>query len=132
MFGSGNAPSSAHADDSPEEFWGNPTQWSGNASIQPTALGDTGELNGGQTNSLLVKLEMAASAINRGKDNVACNILAAFIDHVTDLIYSDGVLTEAEGLPLIDSAASARAALGCAPARESTGAKMGRKSVREH
>ncbi len=54
------------------------------------------------------------SAIERGQLNVACNVLEAFINHVTDLI-ADGVLTAAEGDPLIEAASIARDGLGCAP-----------------
>ncbi len=75
-------------------------------------LHNAGALNGGQTNALLKKLLHVLNAIDEVKDNVACNVLQAFINHVTDLI-ATGVLTEAEGLPLIASAENARAALGC-------------------
>jgi cysteine-rich repeat protein len=80
-----------------------------------TALNDDGALNGGQAGSLLTQLDHAASKLDRGQVRVACNTLRAFINHMTGLINTDGVLTEADGLPLIDSAENARAALGCSP-----------------
>ncbi|UCE61440.1 MAG: HYR domain-containing protein [Phycisphaerales bacterium] len=80
-----------------------------------TALGDSGALNRGQANAVSRKLEHAARDIERGKEDVACNTLKAFINHITALTYRADILSEAEGQPLIDSAINARAALGCDP-----------------
>ena len=69
-------------------------------------------LSGQQGQGLISKLNAALSAINNGQTNVACNKLNDFINQVTGYI-NNGTLSPAQGQPLINSANSARAALGC-------------------
>jgi uncharacterized repeat protein (TIGR01451 family) len=69
-------------------------------------------LTGQQRQGLLSKLQAALDAINDGKTNVACNKLADFIAQVQSYI-SNGVLTSAQGQPLINSAAKVRNTIGC-------------------
>ena len=63
-------------------------------------------LNGGQGNALVIKLEKALESIEDGEVKQATNKLNAFINQVNSFI-DNGVLTEAEGQPLIDCANSA-------------------------
>lgn len=84
-----------------------------------TALGDqvqtllsAGSINPGQANSLTAKLQQIVNALNQGKTHAACNQLNAFINEVTSLI-GNGVLTSAEGQPLIDAAVNIERLLGC-------------------
>jgi hypothetical protein len=49
------------------------------------ALGARGALNGGQTNSLLVKLDQAAQKLADGQVKVAYNLIGAFVDEVESL-----------------------------------------------
>lgn len=67
------------------------------------ALRDSGVLNKGQANSLLVKLDNALDKLNRGQDNAAANQLNAFINQVESFVAS-GVLPAATGQSLIDQA----------------------------
>ena len=60
-------------------------------------------LNNGQANALTSKLEAAKQNLDQGNTTAAINQLQAFINQVNDFINS-GVLTAAEGQPLIDSA----------------------------
>ena len=73
--------------------------------LQPPLSGQLGQ-------GLISKLNAALSAINNGQTNVACNKLSDFINQVQGYI-NNGTLSQAQGQPLIDSANSARAALGC-------------------
>ncbi len=77
------------------------------------SLAADGVLNGGQANSLITKLNGALRKLDLGQINVACGLLRSFINQVTDLVQEDGVLTEEQGQPLIESAARVRNALGC-------------------
>jgi len=70
----------------------------------------TGTLNWGQTNSLLVTLDVVLKKLESGQKNVALNNLLAFINKVETFI-ADGVLTSEEGQPLIDSAEQIIAAI---------------------
>ncbi len=70
----------------------------------------TGTLNQGQTNSLLVTLDVVLDKLESGQSHVALNNLRAFIDKVETFI-ADGVLTTAEGQPLIDAAEQIIAAI---------------------
>ena len=80
---------------------------------QVSSLGPpTGPLNSGQVNSLLVKLNQAIANLNAGKKTPACNQLQAFINEVQSLI-SNGVLTAAQGDPLISQAQAIRSAVPC-------------------
>jgi len=63
-------------------------------------IGPPGPLNGGQGNSLIVKLQGALDQLARGQVSVAINKLVAFVNEVEALILS-GKLTEGEGRPLI-------------------------------
>src|SRR5207244_2951145 len=67
------------------------------------ALIDAGALNKGQGNSLITKLDHVIESLNRGKKSAACGQLGAFINEVTSLI-NNGVLTPAQGQPLINAA----------------------------
>jgi hypothetical protein len=62
-----------------------------------------GDLNQGQGNALLVKLNQATQQLDQGKTNVAINLLRAFISQVNDFI-GEGILTAEEGQALIDAA----------------------------
>jgi len=66
-------------------------------------LGSAGQLNGGQVNALLQKLQDALSRIQSDKTNVACNHLNAFVNQVAALVQG-GVLTSAQGTELIQQA----------------------------
>jgi hypothetical protein len=56
------------------------------------ALGAQGVLNGGLTNSLLVKLDQAARKLAGGQVRVAYNLIGAFINEVESL-KAGGVLS---------------------------------------
>lgn len=70
------------------------------------------ELNGGQKNSLLTKLDVAVQKYNAGQTNVACNVLKAFENEVISLM-DDGTLSQSEGQKLLDVAADIMVDLGC-------------------
>jgi uncharacterized repeat protein (TIGR03803 family) len=74
------------------------------------ALFSQGVLNGGQDNSLVVKLQHAINLINAGNDAAAIGNLNAFIGEVNDLLAS-GVLTPSQAAPLISAAEGVIAAL---------------------
>jgi hypothetical protein len=86
-----------------------------------------GALNAGQGNALSVKLGQILSKLERGKINVALNVLNAFTNQV-DALISGGVLTPEEGQPVLNAAddlkttltamANARAATDLAVADE--------------
>jgi hypothetical protein len=63
----------------------------------------SGSLNSGQANALLSKLKTAETKLAEGNTNAALNILKAFINQVEEFILN-GILSEAEGQPLIDQA----------------------------
>ena len=67
---------------------------------------DAGSLNGGQGNALTSKLQNAINKLNQGNINSGVNKLESFINQVNAFINS-GVLTAAEGEPLIDAANAA-------------------------
>jgi len=69
-------------------------------------------LSGTQRQGLLSKLQAALDAINEGKTNVACNKLSDFANQVQTYI-SGGILTAAQGQPLINSANKVRNTIGC-------------------
>ncbi len=66
-------------------------------------LVDTGELNDGQGNSLISKLERAIGSLDQGKVNPAIRQLQAFINQVNSLI-DERVLSSEEGGSLIAQA----------------------------
>jgi uncharacterized repeat protein (TIGR03803 family) len=68
-----------------------------------SALFSQGVLNGGQNNSLIVKLQHAINMMNAGKNAGAIGILQSFITEVNDLVAS-GVLTPSQAAPLISAA----------------------------
>ena len=70
----------------------------------------TGTLNRGETNSLLVTLDVVLKKLETGQSHVALNNLRAFIEKVETFI-ADGVLTSEEGQPLIDASESIMAAI---------------------
>jgi hypothetical protein len=61
------------------------------------------ELNPGQGNALIVKLEAALQQMCSGKNNAAVNQLKAFINQVEDFMEEE-ILTEGQGQSLIDAA----------------------------
>lgn len=65
-------------------------------------LQTNGALNYGQAYSLVNKLNMAKALVEDGKTSIAIHHLDAFVHEVESLI-ADGVLTQAEGQPLISS-----------------------------
>jgi uncharacterized delta-60 repeat protein len=67
------------------------------------ALATEGVLNNGQDNALLVKLQDAVEHLSDGATNNAVNDLQAFVNEVEDFI-AQGLLTSAQGQPLIDEA----------------------------
>jgi len=66
-------------------------------------LVDSGTLNPGQGNSLVVKLEGAFEKLDNGQSKPAANQLGAFINEVEAMVKS-GKLTPEEGQSLIDAA----------------------------
>jgi len=74
------------------------------------ALFSQGVLNGGQGNSLVVKLQHAINLINTGKDAAAIGNLNAFIGEVNDLA-SSGVLFPPQAASLVCAAESVIARL---------------------
>jgi hypothetical protein len=64
-----------------------------------------GQLNGGQGNSLIKKIDSVNSFLDKGNVVGAVNTLNAFINQVNSLI-AEGVLLAEEGQPLIDAADS--------------------------
>ena len=75
------------------------------------ALRDAGVLNGGQANSLLVKLEDAIARVDEGRPDKAIKSLQAFVHEVEALVKA-GTLTAAEAQPLLDGANEVIALLG--------------------
>jgi len=74
------------------------------------ALFSQGVLNGGQENSLVVKLQHAINLMNAAKTAAAIGNLHAFIGEVNDLL-SSGVLSPSQAAPLISAAESVIARL---------------------
>ncbi len=74
------------------------------------ALFSQGVLNGGQDNSLVVKLQHAIDLMNAGKNAAAIGNLNAFISEVNDLL-SSGVLSPSQAAPLVSAAESVIARL---------------------
>jgi hypothetical protein len=70
---------------------------------QVEALRDAGDLNNGQANALLVKLNGALVKLAQGNDPAASSRLLAFVDQVGDLV-DDGEIPAADGQALIDLA----------------------------
>ena len=60
----------------------------------------SGALNGGQANSLIVKLNHAIDKLNAGQTTTACNQLTAFVNEVNAYV-ATGVLTAAEANSLL-------------------------------
>ncbi len=80
-----------------------PQEATGSLIDQVEAFIDAEVLSQGEGNALIAKLEAAIKQINKGNSNVAINQLQAFINQVNDFINS-GLLTSAQGQPLIDAA----------------------------
>jgi hypothetical protein len=70
------------------------------------------ELNAGQQNSLIAKLQAAQAAVDRGDLNTACASLAAFVNEVNALERS-GRLDQATATGLVSGAQLIQASLGC-------------------
>lgn len=77
---------------------------------QVQGLENDGSLNTGQARSLVNKLNVATAMLNDGKSRPAANLLEAFVEQVRAMI-DGGVLTPAEGQPLIDAAEAAIAGI---------------------
>jgi len=75
------------------------------------ALVDSGTINSGQGNALITKLQNAQNYVTSGQTAQAISKLHTFINQVNSFI-SSGVLTSAEGQPLIDAANAAIHSLG--------------------
>src|SRR5579884_1125846 len=73
-------------------------------------LSSEGVLNGGQDNSLVVKLQHAIHKMNSGNAAAAMDNLNSFIGEVNDLL-GGGVLTSSQARPLISAAESVIARL---------------------
>ncbi|MBP1634773.1 MAG: repeat-containing protein, partial [Acidobacteria bacterium] len=71
-----------------------------------------GAVNAGQANSLLVKINQIVSTLQQNKNNVACNLLKAFVNEVNSLV-ATGVLSPAQAAPLLAKAANLMAERGC-------------------
>lgn len=69
-------------------------------------------LNGGQKNSLLVKLNAAGDAMQRGNTGAACNQLGAF-GNEADAQQKAGHLTSGEAATMIDAARVTQRSMGC-------------------
>ncbi len=78
--------------------------------VRALGPGGTGTLNQGQAIALTVSLDVVLKKLEGGQDHVALNNLRAFIDKVEKFV-ADGVLTLAEGQPLIDAAEQIIAAI---------------------
>jgi len=78
---------------------------------QVQSLIDEGALNLGQGNALIAKLEAAIQQLGRGNVKAAVNQLGAFANQVNEMNKS-GILSPADGLPLLDAANAIIAALG--------------------
>jgi hypothetical protein len=63
-------------------------------------------------NALLVSVANASASMDRGNVHAVCGQLGAFISKVR-LDVTNGLLTRAQGQPLIDAATAIRAQLGC-------------------
>jgi hypothetical protein len=82
----------------------------GNLIMEINNLFTAGALNKGLFNSLTTQLQGPLDFLNKGKADVADNRLVAFINHVQSLI-SDGVLTDAQGDPLVSAALAVLASI---------------------
>ena len=80
-----------------------PQDFAGDLIVEVNLLVTNGALNGGQGNSLVRKLEHIINKIDRGQINSALGQLQAFIDEVSSHVFN-GVLSSADGQPLIDGA----------------------------
>jgi len=78
--------------------------------VQVHSLIARGALSQGRGNALIAKLDGAIKQLEKGKTKTAVNELQAFINQVNAMINS-GVLSPAEGQPLIDAANAIIAAL---------------------
>lgn len=78
--------------------------------VKALGPGGTGTLNKGQTNSLLVTLDVVVEKLANGQNHVALNNLWAFIDKVETLT-AGAALSTAEGQPLIGAAEQIIAAI---------------------
>ena len=76
-----------------------------------TALVTAGNLNQGQGNALIAKLEAAIQQLDRGNTQTAINQLQCFVNQMSAFIRA-GTVPPAQGQPLIDAAQQIIAALG--------------------
>jgi hypothetical protein len=74
------------------------------------SLVDSGALNQGQASGLINKLNQAIARLDQAKPELARNRLQAFVQQVNAFVAA-GVLTAAEGQPLIDAAGEVIASL---------------------
>jgi 6-phosphogluconolactonase (cycloisomerase 2 family) len=88
-----------------------PLQQINQLSAKVQSLANAGFLNGGQEVALMGPLRRATEFLNRGQTHVAINQLQGFITNVNDFIRG-GVLTQAQGQPLIAAANAVIHSLG--------------------
>jgi uncharacterized delta-60 repeat protein len=76
------------------------------AAIDVKALASAGDLNGGQSNALLAKLQAAVGQLSNDHVGPAINQLQAFVNNVNSFV-AQGVLTADQAQPLLDAAQNA-------------------------
>jgi hypothetical protein len=82
------------------------------ANLKAAAAGLSGSLNQGQSNSVMSLLDALLESIDAHNTAATCGELQGFITKMTKWV-SSGILTSAEGQPLIDSANNLRKTFGC-------------------
>lgn len=75
-------------------------------------LFNAGALNDGQTESFYSKLDAAIQAYQKGKTQLACNLLHAFVNEVNGYVVSNK-LSASQAQPLLDKANNIMDELGC-------------------
>jgi hypothetical protein len=81
---------------------------------QVNAFKSGGVLNGGQANSLTVKLAHAISKLNSNQPKTACNDLKAFVNEVNAYVAA-GILTPAEANQLLGGTLGVNAIMAAIP-----------------
>jgi hypothetical protein len=83
-----------------------------NLPARATALGASGALNQGQTNSLQVELRNILMKIQEGPSSAACGQLQGLASKLNGWVQG-GTLTAADAQPMLTSIANLQATLGC-------------------
>jgi hypothetical protein len=81
---------------------------------QIKAFQSSGVLNGGETNSLLVKLNMAISNLNTADNKVACNQLTSFVNEVNAYV-ATGILASTQANQLLAGPLGVNAIMAAIP-----------------